>query len=34
MMKKLLKEKHWICRWEKMSKVVEENKLRVIITRF
>ena len=28
------KKQHWTCRWEKMSKAVEENKLTVMIRRF
>ena len=28
------KKQHWTCRWEKMSKAVEENKLTVTIRRF
>ena len=32
--KKLLKGNYWTCRWVKMNKAVEENILKIVMTRF
>ena len=33
-LRKIKEKKHWTCRWKKMSKAIEENKLKVLNKRF